>query len=439
MEEKNLHTAEFEEVDPNLFIAAANQGNKTEMTARRSVIPDEENAAGSSEPASVSEESPAAETGAEVVSNATESVSEPDSPQASQANEAASEPELSTNGQTEEPLNRAEKRRLKKEAKKQEKLAARAKKKGGETGKVTIEEQYLSDENGARKRFRSWKFNNTLSNVILVASAGIFLVCAIELGAYFYSSYRYAKSMSDLEDGMGGGIDNDDALKRVLSDQTNGDVLVFPDEEAYDVVAAVSHDNTISDTWKDQYEYLTSVNSDCIGYISIPDTVLSYPVLFTPSDYTYYLYRNFSGEYEYRGSIFLDYQTKIGQSQNIIIYGHNMTDGLMFGTLREYLDKSYYEDHKYVYFNTAVSEGIYEVMAVVKTKIYTVEDTCFKYYKYGGVLTKDEFEMYVREMLSMSEYKTGVTAEWGDELISLSTCNHYTDEGRLVIVCKRIN
>ena len=420
MDKQDFNNAEFFDVDPELFRKAVSREN------RNPVRPDE-NAGETARTLPAEEENiPLPEENAGLPEEET-TIPE----RAGEELCASPEPEVSA-AIEEEPLLSEEKT---------EERGKKKKKKGKDTEnrKPPIEEQYLTDENGARKRFHSWKVSNTMSNIFLVVSAGIFLVCAIELGAYFYSSYEYAKSMSDLENGMGGGIENEDALKELLSDPTNGDVHVFPDEEAYEVVAAVSHDNTISDTWKAQYEYLSSANSDCIGYISIPDTVLSYPVMFTPSDYTYYLYRNFSGEYEYRGSLFLDYQTKIGQSQNIIIYGHNMTDGLMFGTLREYLDKDYYENHKYVYFNTAVSEGIYEVMAVVKTKIYTVEDTCFKYYRYGGVLTKDEFETYVREMVSMSEYSTGVEAQWGDELISLSTCNRYTDEGRLVIVCRRIN
>ena len=118
-----------------------------------------------------------------------------------------------------------------------------------------------------------------------------------------------------------------------------------------------------------------------------------------------------------------------------------MNDGTAFNNLSQYLsyDFGMSEDHKYVYFNTAFSEGIYELMAVVITKVYTVEDECFKYYKYAGELTEDDFNTYVYYMKKMSSYDTGVTAEWGDQLLTLSTCFRvYDPEGRLVVVFRRV-
>jgi len=447
-----MKSAEYEDMDPDVFRAAI-EGQLDELLSRESsetgeatsdegvIIESESTDEAMTEVQTVdaSESEPVRLTPSERETNVSAENSEISTEETEHAvsntvSAEGSETEMAEKSLVEEKISRKERRALKK-AEAKEKASKKAKKEK----KQTIEEQYLVDENGARKRFLSWKWNNAISNIFLVASCGVFLVCAIELGTYFYSSYQYKASISELQEGMGGGIDNSDKLAELLTNQENGDVLVFPDEEAYDIVGAVSHKTELSDTWKAQYEYLTSVNPDCVGYISIPNSVLSYPVMFTPSDYTYYLYRNFSGENEYRGTPFLDYRTKLGKSQNVIIYGHNMTDGMMFGTLREYLDKAYYEDHKYVYFNTAYGEGIYEVMAVVKTKIYRVDDTDFKYYRYGGQLTKSEFETYVSNMLRLSEYSTGVTATWGDELISLSTCNRYTEDGRLVIVCKRIN
>ncbi|MDO4318689.1 MAG: sortase [Lachnospiraceae bacterium] len=297
--------------------------------------------------------------------------------------------------------------------------------------------ELLTDEEAYRTKQHKKKLRNFMLNGIMLASTAVFLVCAVELGVYFYQSMRYQASMDELRNSIGGGISGDANSKIENQTQENGDVMIFPDEEAYEVIAATKQDN-LGKTWADQYATLVEKNSDCFGYIEIPDTVLSYPVMFTPEDYMYYLDKNIDKEKEKRGLPFMDEATKIGESQNYLVYGHNMNDTTAFGSLREYLDKSYYEEHKYIYFNTAVSEGVYEIMAVVKTKIYNVEDQCFKYHKYGGVLTKSEFETYVSEMTKESIYKTGVTAKWGDELLTLSTCNRYTENGRLVIVAKRI-
>ena len=161
--------------------------------------------------------------------------------------------------------------------------------------------------------------------------------------------------------------------------------------------------------------------------------------MYTPEDYEKYLYKNFEGEYLYRGLPFMAENTLLNKSQNYIIYGHNMNDGTAFANLKMYLDQSWANEHKYCYFNTAYAEGVYELMDVVITKIYNVDDECFKYYKYTGELTEDDFKTYVYYMDQMSKFDTGVDAVWGDQLLSLSTCYRiYDPEGRLVIVFKRI-
>ena len=93
-----------------------------------------------------------------------------------------------------------------------------------------------------------------------------------------------------------------------------------------------------------------------------------------------------------------------------------------------------------VYFNTAVSEGVYEIISVCLTAIYPASSGQFRYHIYGGILTKKEFDNYVKQVKRMSRYSIPATAEWGDELITLSTCYHmqHDDDGRLIVVAKRI-
>ncbi|MBO4281545.1 MAG: class B sortase [Lachnospiraceae bacterium] len=294
-------------------------------------------------------------------------------------------------------------------------------------------EQAMRFRKNVKKRQKNFLFD-----FLTLLCGAVFVVCILELGFYYAGSYRYKKSMNELTEGMGGGIAQDAQKKAVVS-RDNHDVLVFPDEEAHELVGYVSRfDDEVSVSWREKYAYLTEFNHDCIGYLEIPDTLLTGPVMFTPEWYDKYLWKNFSGQYEHRGLPFLDAATKIGKSQNYIIYGHNMNDGMNFGSLPGYLKQSYYEEHPYVYFNTAVSEGVYQVMYVSRSKVFKQTDVCFKFYQYGGVLTENQFNTYVREMGNLALYKTGVTAEWGDELLSLVTCDHYTEDGRLIIVCKRI-
>ena len=194
----------------------------------------------------------------------------------------------------------------------------------------------------------------------------------------------------------------------------------------------------------DEYKNLFNKNKDLIGWIKIADKnnkgtpFIDYPVV-QAGDNEYYLRRDFEEEYDKNGSIFLDKDCDvIKRSTNLIIYGHHMRTGKMFGKLDKYSDKDYYEDHKYIEFDTIYEKGVYEVMYVFRSKIYEEDDIVFKYYQFIDVNSETEFDSNMREMAEMSLYDTGVTAKYGDQLLTLSTCDYYTDYGRFVVVAKRI-
>jgi len=296
----------------------------------------------------------------------------------------------------------------------------------------------LESEEKSRRKTVSRKASDGIINLVMLVSAAVLVVCVLEIGWYYYKGYEYQKSQAELSEMMDGGIAGYVSLEEPAEVEKE---LVFPDETEYKIVSAkTKFRQTVSDRWKEQYSYLTSANPDCFGYIEVPETKIKLPVMFTPNDYDYYLYRNFSGGYETRGTPFMDIKTRPGESRNYIIYAHNMHDGSAFGTLPEYLKEEYYEKHKYIYFNTAVSEGVYEVIAVCRTEIYSASDGKFRYHIYGGILSQSEFETYVRNVKWMSNFHIPTTAEWGDELITLSTCYHVRtdDDGRLIVVAKRI-
>ncbi|MGN0430772.1 MAG: class B sortase [Lachnospiraceae bacterium] len=188
----------------------------------------------------------------------------------------------------------------------------------------------------------------------------------------------------------------------------------------------------------DEYKLLFSLNQKLIGWIKIDDTYIDYPVLQT-SNNEYYMNHNFDQEQDKNGSIFLDMDCSIlPRSTNLILYGHHMRSGRMFGQLNKYSSKEFYEEHKYIQFDTIYEKGTYEVMYVFRSKIYEESEIVFKYYQFIDANSETEFNSYMREMAAMSLYDTGVTAEYGDELLTLSTCDYYTDYGRFVVVAKRI-
>jgi sortase B len=275
------------------------------------------------------------------------------------------------------------------------------------------------------------KRKRVMYNCIMVACILIFVYCIARIGIYYYTGYVYDNEMSDLQDIVG-----DIATAPVIVSTTED--IYFPDELIYASTVG-DYSTEISDSWASKYQTLHDLNSDCIGWLCIPDTNINYPVMYTPDDYDKYLYTDLEGNYLFRGLPFMAEGTLLNESQNYLIYGHNMRDGSAFHDLRYYLEDDWATEHKYAYLNTAYGEGIYELMDVVITKIYTTADTCFKYYKYTGNLTEEEFNTYVSYMGDMSSYYSGLSASYGEELITLSTCYKvYDDDGRLVVVFKRI-
>ena len=172
---------------------------------------------------------------------------------------------------------------------------------------------------------------------------------------------------------------------------------------------------------------LIARNSDYIGWIDIPDTKISYPVLYA-YDYYQYLRTSFDGEYSICGSLFIDYQCeKDWSSRNTIIYGHRMNDGSMFGTLKNYLGQSYFDAHSEIRIYSGDFISIYKPFAAYEAiagdRSYTVnfsDDESFL-----------EWASYVK---GQSIVSSDVTIEGDDNVILLSTCKGGDNNDRIVVV-----
>ena len=189
----------------------------------------------------------------------------------------------------------------------------------------------------------------------------------------------------------------------------------------------------------EKYKKLFSQNKSLIGWIKIDDTNIDYPVMQTVNN-EYYLDHNYNQQYDKNGSIFLDKDCDITKpGTNMIIYGHHMKSGKMFGNLKLYSNKSYYEEHPIIQFDTIYEEGRYQIMYVFRSRIYNEDEIVFKYYQFFEVATPEEFDSNMNEMEKLSLYNTGVRATYGDKLITLSTCDNSEQDGRFVVVAKKIN
>lgn len=188
----------------------------------------------------------------------------------------------------------------------------------------------------------------------------------------------------------------------------------------------------------DEYKSLYSSNKRLIGWLKIDDTKIDYPVMQTTNN-EYFLNHNMNQQTDRNGALFLDKDCDvITPSTNLIIYGHHMKSGNMFGTLDKYSSEEYYKEHPVIQFDSIYEKGTYEIMYVFRSRIYNEEDVVFKYYQFIDAMSEQEFDSNMEEMAAMSLYDTGVTASYGDHLLTLSTCDYYVDDGRFVVVAKRI-
>lgn len=185
-----------------------------------------------------------------------------------------------------------------------------------------------------------------------------------------------------------------------------------------------------------QYAELQQQNPDLYGWIKIDNTVIDYPVMHTPNDPEKYLRCNFDGEKNMAGTIFMDYRCT-PQSDNQILYGHNMKNGTMFGSLLNYQSQEYWKDHKVIHFDTLHEQQDFEVVAAFFDRIYSVNDREFKYYNFIQPNSKEEYDRAIHAYKEKALYDTGVSPHYGDQLLTLSTCSYHVEEGRFVVVAKK--
>lgn len=189
---------------------------------------------------------------------------------------------------------------------------------------------------------------------------------------------------------------------------------------------------------ENRFAALYERNPDFVGWLSIEGSELSYPVMCSPENPEYYLKHDFDGESSSSGVPFFGEGCDLS-SNNIIIYGHNMKNGTMFSSLTEYTDEAYYEAHPIITFDTMEEDGSYQIIAAFRERVHGQSETgVFRYYNYGGDLTEEQFNDYLSNIRRHSLYDTGVAAEYGVMLLTLSTCAYHTENGRFVVVAKKL-
>ena len=254
---------------------------------------------------------------------------------------------------------------------------------------------------------------------LVVCCSMIAIVCLGYFGMYYWYIYRTTdnyKQLSELKD------------KEPTASEAPAPVIHYTADEGQSTPPPVL----------DEYKNLLNKNKRLIGWVKIDDTNIDYPVMQT-TDNEYYLDHNLNQEYDKNGSIFMDKDCDVLKpSTNLILYGHHMRSGQMFGSLSLYSDQSYYEKHPYIQFDTIYEKGLYEIMYVFRSRVYSEDEIVFKYYQFIDAQSEQEFDSYMNDMEGMSLYDTGVTASFGDRLLTLSTCDYQEKNGRFVVVAKKV-
>lgn len=235
---------------------------------------------------------------------------------------------------------------------------------------------------------------NKISILLIVLLVTVLVVSSI----YLFIQYKEDKKQDDIFEELG----------NLISDES-----VKDNEES---------------TNKVDIKKLYEKNNDFIGWLQIENTNISYPVMQTEqARKDYYLRRNFYKEYSNMGTPYIAEQCNVIDSDNVIIYGHHITNNKMFGELENYKNKEFYSNHKIINFNTIYGEMNYEIIAVFKTVAYS--DNGFKYYNFIKAENEQEYYTFIDKCEVLSLYETEKTARYGDKLLTLSTCE-YSNKNR---------
>lgn len=202
-------------------------------------------------------------------------------------------------------------------------------------------------------------------------------------------------------------------------------------DEFESIAQAVDDSEQCSDN---KYADLYAQNNDFIGWIRIDDTVIDYPVMQTKDNPDFYLTHNFNKEYSRFGVPYIQENCSLS-SDNIIVYGHNMKNKSMFNELTKYSNKDFYKSHRFIQLDTLSEQRTYEVIYAFKT---VANANGFQYFNFVKANTEEDFSAYIKKCQALSFYDTGADAEYGDKLMTLSTCEYSQDNGRFVVVAKLI-
>lgn len=254
---------------------------------------------------------------------------------------------------------------------------------------------------------------------ILLVAGSLFLIVFVVSGAAllrYYLDYREQKQSND-------GI----AALREAESVPEGDGAAGADKEGGETGQDTADDDG-SRAAKESTERLRAVNADYIGWITVPDTDIYYP--FVQRDNVYYLNHDFYEKKSSHGTIFLD-ENCAPEDGVILIHGHHMKDGTMFGALKGFRKKEFRESHETLYLDWGTGDEAYRIFAVALIDL--TQETYFHYDELPG--TGEERESYLKELKRNSLWyeEPGQSPGEAGQIVLLSTCEYGTEAQRLIV------
>lgn len=241
-------------------------------------------------------------------------------------------------------------------------------------------------------------------NFVIVICLIVFAVCAYQLTQYFYGNMESEKQFDTQRDMV---ADTPEIPKRLP-----------------------------------KYQKMKEQNPDFEGWIIADGTNVDYPMVQTVDDPEYYLYRDFQGNDSKPGTIFLSNVADIYEPSDVItVFGHNMKDGTMFGSIRRYEDSQFLEEHDRIWIDSLEGRREFQVTHVMKIRVNVAgQEDSFPYYDYSNFESKSAYKNFIEQCNAHSIYDTGKNVRYGDKFVILSTCEYtYQDgSGRLVVMGKEI-
>ncbi|MCR4936432.1 MAG: class B sortase [Oscillospiraceae bacterium] len=187
-----------------------------------------------------------------------------------------------------------------------------------------------------------------------------------------------------------------------------------------------------------RFALLAERNGDFVGWLSAADTVLDDPVMRSAeADPEYYLHRDFYGAYSDSGCLFIGAGCD-ADSDAFIIYGHNMNNGTMFGSLDRCEDEAFARAHAEINLSMPEGERVYRVFAAFQTRVYAEREQVFKYYEAVGAPDGETYAETVARVRAMSIPQLPWAPAYPAQLLYLSTCSYHTAEGRFVVAAYRV-